>query len=445
MSSVPISDLPAVSTLTGASIVPVVQSGVTRRTTVAGLWGPFVTLDLDSSGPNVAGVQVTVATGKDGIRVICNGGGDAVNAFVNSGAGRAIKGTSVSTTQPAAYFQSTGYYTLTADMINDLGSDLLNAGAVAINALSTQGYTCFFQQGGSPGSPGDELTRNNTRSAVYIVRDIDALNGFDFTAPIFRIEGSSNVATTTGGIMDAVWSGNTVFSVGQTGRVNIDQQTNDDEILSLRSTGDVAHGMTGLTTTSTFGAFSKAQTAAGGLAVNGYTDTGNQAALVLGGHASTPIDGTRSTAGIGVIQLDAAAKDGTGGTTVGADKNMVVFSDNGTVRYIFDSDGSAHADVEWTTFDKFDDLQALEALDMEFQRRRGDPIRAEFGSWLAEHRDILQREKIVNFYDNGPRAMLNTTRLAMLHTGAIRQLGRRLEEQRKQLEALKTQLLNRPI
>jgi hypothetical protein len=126
------------------------------------------------------------------------------------------------------------------------------------------------------------------------------------------------------------------------------------------------------------------------------------------------------------VILSGALKSGTTVTTLGSDANIMVIRNYGTTRFIFDAEGSGHADVEWTTFDDYDDVGLLSALEGEFSVRRRDAVREAFGEWLSSQRDILQRNKVVNFYDDGPRAMVNFTRLAMLHTGAIRQIAGRL-------------------
>jgi hypothetical protein len=116
----------------------------------------------------------------------------------------------------------------------------------------------------------------------------------------------------------------------------------------------------------------------------------------------------------------------------------VAITNNGTTRFIFDAEGSFHADVESVTFDEHDDIALIEAMDVEFQRRNGDPVKAEYAQHLAENRDTLQRLGIVNYYDpEGKRAMVNITKQAQLHNGAIRQLARRFEKLESRLLELR--------
>lgn len=216
--------------------------------------------------------------------------------------------------------------------------------------------------------------------------------------------------------------------------LTINQGAADNEILALKSS-DVAHGVTTDAEADTYGTLKKQGATTGGLAMTGYgTDIG--AVSVRG--TATAASATRTTAAQAPIELRAGLLSGTTTATVGADKNLVVITDVGTARFIFDSDGSAHGDVEWTTFDTHNDLALLDALDTRMSKR--DAVTNAFGEVLAYNADALQEAGIVNFYDDGPRAMVNFTRLAMLHTGALRQLGRQLAETRHELARVQRML-----
>ena len=114
---------------------------------------------------------------------------------------------------------------------------------------------------------------------------------------------------------------------------------------------------------------------------------------------------------------------------VGANGNLLSIASYTTTRFIFDAEGDAFSDVQWTTFDTHDDLALLEQLEASFQ-----PVRAEFGDWLSGNRKMLLDAGIVGSYnDTEGRAMVNWTRLAMLQVGAIRQIGARLERYEREL------------
>lgn len=208
-----------------------------------------------------------------------------------------------------------------------------------------------------------------------------------------------------------------------TNGLTINQEAADDECISLKSS-DIAHGITDNAETDTYGTLAKDSATAGGVLAVGYSE-GTRGFRINGVH--TTDDTTKSTAGNGAVEIRGVIKSGTGTAGLGADANILCVRTGTTTRFIFDAEGSFHADVESTTFDKFDDLALLEAFDLEFQRRNGDPIKEEFGEILRENKATLQREGIVNYYDEtGKRAMVNMTKLSMLLTGAVRQLGKRL-------------------
>jgi hypothetical protein len=235
---------------------------------------------------------------------------------------------------------------------------------------------------------------------------------------------------TTGGLACIGDSANANMTVGLT----INQLSADNEILAFKSS-DVAHGITGETETDTYGWFSKQSATVGGLRMAGATES--SIGILMASYVTSETT-TKSTAATAAIYLSPALKDGTSSTVMGTDANLVAITNNGTTRFIFDAEGSFHADVESVTFDEHDDIALIEAMDVEFQRRNGDPVKAEYAQHLAENRDTLQRLGIVNYYDpEGKRAMVNITKQAQLHNGAIRQLARRFEKLESRLLELR--------
>lgn len=218
--------------------------------------------------------------------------------------------------------------------------------------------------------------------------------------------------------------------------LGINQGANDDEAFAVKSS-DVAHGITDYAETDTYFAITKQDAAAGGAALIGYrdADAGGYAAIMMLGRLGESADSTKTTGSYGVVHIAAQVISGTGVTSVGADGNLVSITNNTTTRFLFDAEGSGHADVEWTTFDEEDDVALLGALELEFCRRQ-DRLKDGFGAWLDGHRAALQKARIVNFYDDGPRGMVNFTRLAMLQVGAIRQMAERLERYERALVGL---------
>jgi hypothetical protein len=203
--------------------------------------------------------------------------------------------------------------------------------------------------------------------------------------------------------------------------LTINQGATDDQILALKSS-DVGHGCTDYAEADTFGVFKKSAATAGGLLVQGIRDSGGAAGQAIHIEAildETAADTTKSTSGIGVIHLAAMIRSGTGGKGCGTDENLMTLANYATTRFIWDAEGSAHADVEWTTYDEHDDLALLERLEQ-------TAVSQEFGGWVEENRRELERLNIAHFDETPGHAVVNFTRLSMLLVGALRQMGRRL-------------------
>jgi hypothetical protein len=105
--------------------------------------------------------------------------------------------------------------------------------------------------------------------------------------------------------------------------------------------------VTTLAETDTYALFKKSNATEGGLRLDAYTEVDE--ALAIFGVATTP-NTAKSTAGIGVIDLRAYKRSGTGVDVLGADENILTMRTGATTRFIFDGEGSGHADVEWVTF-----------------------------------------------------------------------------------------------
>ena len=219
----------------------------------------------------------------------------------------------------------------------------------------------------------------------------------------------------------------------------LDQGAYDDEILSFRST-DIAHGMTALANTETYGTVKKYTSTGGGINIVGYSEH-SVGVGILG--RITNEDATRSTAAVGPVMIYGQVKSATSVAAMTANRNVLVITDGVDARFIFDSDGDSHQDVgtAWTNYDHLDDVQTLDALAYNVARE-DDPIKRKFGEWMAERRDVLTQQNLVKFNDNG-RHFVNMSKLTMLHTGAIRQMGEKLDAALKVIENLTLRLENR--
>lgn len=216
--------------------------------------------------------------------------------------------------------------------------------------------------------------------------------------------------------------------------LTINQGANDNEILSLKSS-DVAHGMTSVTETDTYGYISKFSATDGGAFFDGLADTGATGLRLRG--VMVTANTTKTTSGLAAVMIDSALKSTTTVASSGADANMVAFRDNGTTRFILDADGDSHQDVgtSWTNFHGHDDHHMLSLLSAHVSRK-DDPIRERFfGDFLKERRDVLERVGLATFNDDGHH-FVNMSKLAMLNTGAILQAGDRIRTVEDRIEHL---------
>tara|TARA_R100000655_G_scaffold21732_3_gene44306 strand:- start:434 stop:3142 length:2709 start_codon:yes stop_codon:yes gene_type:complete len=226
--------------------------------------------------------------------------------------------------------------------------------------------------------------------------------------------------------------------------ITIQQGTNDNEILALKSSTDVAQDCTDVAEADTYGTLTKYYATAGGLQVTGFVDSGAQAALSLQGvtsHAS-PQSG-KTSANNGTVNISAYKVSSNDRAQLSADENILSIYGASATRFIFDCDGDAYADSQWTTFDDHDDLAMLHDIEATM-------IPDLFGKCMKYDAPYLEKVGIIGEgsirQENGKtRAMINTNRLQMLHHGAIRQVHKQLQDVKEfyedKIAALETRLL----
>ena len=247
----------------------------------------------------------------------------------------------------------------------------------------------------------------------------------DHTHSTFALLAASNNFTVTQYINDTA---NAKMTLGLT----INQGGNDNEALALKSS-DIAHGMTDEAETDTYGTLKKNVATTGGLEIAGFSEA-TTGVEIEGIH--TTDNSTKTTTGEGAVNIKGKLKTGTTVTTLAGNANILTVQNNSTTRFILDADGDSHQDVgtAWTNFDLEDDLGLLNTLAAHVSRP-DDPLRAGFGAWLERERAPLERLRVVTFNEDGHH-FVNMSKLAMLHTGALRQVGQRLEALEQQVLAL---------
>ena len=261
----------------------------------------------------------------------------------------------------------------------------------------------------------------------------------------------SHVARNGANNADVVWlnwasdaltvgNGNGTYALGATGAVagiTISQLTNDDNIIQFQSS-DVAHGVTDVATTATYGFAKKFSATEGGLHMTGLADAG-AVGLYLRGVCVTANTGKNATS-TGAIVMDAALKSGTGVTNLGAEGNLFVIQNNdagaasGTV-LIVDAEGDILTEGAASTYDAWDDIALCRALD--YATNPAGVIAGEFDQFLHHNMDDLVRAGILHRPARpGGKPFVSWTRLAKLHNGAVHQMATRLRRLEDRLAAL---------
>ena len=151
-------------------------------------------------------------------------------------------------------------------------------------------------------------------------------------------------------------------------------------------------------------------------------DSSGAPGIVLTGDGGTEVT-TKATSSTGQVVLKAQTDAG----NCGSNANLAVIRNNATTRFIFDAEGSAHADSECTPYDEYDDVALVASLEHHISK---DPIKDEFQQWVTYNRKALEKAKLITFNPDG-RHFLNTTRLSMLLVGAVQQLASRLDRMEK--------------
>lgn len=171
----------------------------------------------------------------------------------------------------------------------------------------------------------------------------------------YAYEKSADLLVLTAGAVETVSVNATGVGIGAgvvpAYLLDINQGAEDGIIQAWRSS-DVAHGMTDLAPTNVYGYVSKASSTSGGLLIRGLKSEAGSAGYAINfeGILGEEADTTKSASGVGVFVLNAMVKNGTTSKAVGTDGNLLTIVNYSTTQFIFDAEGSGHANVEWTVF-----------------------------------------------------------------------------------------------
>jgi hypothetical protein len=202
-----------------------------------------------------------------------------------------------------------------------------------------------------------------------------------------------------------------------------DLNGNDWNAIVLLSTLDVAHGMTSIVNTATYGTLGKAVN--GGVDLSGFTE--DNIGMLLRGHVTNG-DTTTANTSRAAVMVVAAKKSGTGVGDMAAGDNLFAIRNNGTTRFIVKGNGNFHYDGTGAAYDDYDDIKLLRAADLSLAGR----LDRQWEQWLGYNRAAVEGAGIVTYDDDGGH-MVNGARLDRLLAGTLWQLHERLARLEEQV------------
>ena len=233
-----------------------------------------------------------------------------------------------------------------------------------------------------------------------------------------------------------------------TGTVVIDQAATDDTALEL-SSSDIAHGHTNAHPTDVWLSVKKQSATLGGARFVAITEATGTTGMFFDVACAT--DTTRSATAVAPFMFNAYGLSAPGGAAFGADKNILTIGNNTTsVRFIFDSDGNSHQDVgtAWTAFDDYQDVELLDSLRTSLVREDNpkSQVKENFSKILAYNKESMEAMGLVRYNeDTDGRAFVNMSKLTMLLTSTIVQLGIQMRDAQQsfndRIESLENKML----
>ena len=228
---------------------------------------------------------------------------------------------------------------------------------------------------------------------------------------------------TSSGLVGIGDDANANMTIGLT----INQGGADNEIFSCKSS-DVAHGVTDVAETDTYFKIQKQGSGDGGAQLVGFSEAGR--GLVINGIVGAE-DDSRNTSAYGNIHLNAYLINSATTQAHTSDENIMVITNGGTSRFVFDSDGNLHADASFsaTAWDDYDDAQLLRTYDLSHGK---GIIESKFDEFIDYNHEKLAELKLVGREEDGtPNHFINVTGMQRLHNGAIWQQYTELQKMKE--------------
>ena len=264
--------------------------------------------------------------------------------------------------------------------------------------------------------------------------------------------GSERIGIVTAGTKNFEWNNqmlmiNDAANGDMTQGATFNQGANDTQIFALKSS-DIAHGMTGVTETDTYGAIRKVNPTVGGLLIQGFAEDCDYIGIQMQPYI-TKQRCTADSNDTSAFTINAFSKSGTGNTTLAADGLLFsIHNGNDNAQFHVRGDGHVYSDyaTAMTLFDEYCDSQVVRTLAHVYKDNTPNGfVECRFDKFIHYNECTLVdmgilSSPITRLNEHGGHGMLSITGLQQLHNGAIWQLYAKLETQSEELTALKGQL-----
>jgi len=219
-----------------------------------------------------------------------------------------------------------------------------------------------------------------------------------------------------------------------TGQIVSDNESTGNNAIILRATGSVAHGITDVVVTETYGFMNQRTFGTGGLNIAGLSEA--DVGIVLSPYVTTVVT-TEATTSVGAMNINAVLKSGTGVTGFAADDNIFTLRSNAQTRVIIKGDGDIWTDGVGTlsTYGEYDDAELIRRIELEMAGQ----IDRQFTDMLRYNRADVERARLATFDENGGM-MVNNTRIQRLLMGNAWQQHGQIKAQEAQIQTLREEL-----
>jgi len=230
---------------------------------------------------------------------------------------------------------------------------------------------------------------------------------------------------------------NDTANAGMTKGLTISMGAHSNLIFALKA-DDVAHGMTNLAETDTYGLMAKRSGTLGGLYFEGLSEGAE--AMFISGRATTE-DTTDTSSSQSVIRIAASKANGVTAQAISASGNLMDVNNNGTTRMLIKGNGDMHiTNTTLTALDTEDDIALIRAAQTSMSQGVGMAM-DEWDEHLKASEDDLKRVGVLSSQGD----FIIQQRYNSLVGGAIVQTYKKMMELARRIEdnvpALRGQLI----